>query len=109
MRFLRDLHIDRVKIDQKLLRGARRHPKRRLALTSLLEFATDFGLEVLAEGIETKADFEFAEALNCDGVQGFYLDHPTVFLPQNGALGQSSISAFPVTTGSLIENSNVSV
>lgn len=81
MQFLRDIHVDRVKIDRGLLHDAKVNLSKRLTLVSLLDFATEFGIEVIAEGVEIQSDYDFVCQLGCDGVQGFYIDSPQMLIP----------------------------
>jgi EAL domain-containing protein (putative c-di-GMP-specific phosphodiesterase class I) len=43
-------------------------------------------LRVIAEGVETAADWDALHALECDGVQGFYLGRPLPFAAIAGLL-----------------------
>lgn len=81
MQLLRDLHVDRVKIDRGLLHDAKVNLSKRLTLVSLLDFATEFGIEVIAEGVEIESDYDFVCQLGCDGIQGFYIDSPKMLIP----------------------------
>lgn len=81
MQFLRDMHVDRVKIDRGLLHDAKVNLSKRLTLVSLLDFATEFGIEVIAEGVEIESDYDFVRQLGCDGLQGFYVDSPKMLIP----------------------------
>ena len=84
MHFLKDLKVDRVKIDRTLLALAKNNHSERLTLLSLLDFATEFNVEVIAEGIETEADYQFACYLKCDGLQGYHIDLPKMLIPIDG-------------------------
>ncbi len=84
MHFLKDLKVDRVKIDRTLLRLAKNNHTERLTLLSLLDFATEFNVEVIAEGIETETDYQFACHLKCDGLQGYHIDLPKMLIPIDG-------------------------
>ena len=81
MQFLRDMYVDRVKIDRGLLHDAKVNLSKRLTLVSLLDFATEFGIEVIAEGVEIESDYDFVCQLGCDGLQGFYVDLPQMLIP----------------------------
>jgi EAL domain-containing protein (putative c-di-GMP-specific phosphodiesterase class I) len=83
MQFLRDMHVDRVKIDRGLLHDAKVNLSKRLTLVSLLDFANEFNIEVIAEGVEIESDYDFVCKLGCAGVQGFYIDSPTLLIPVN--------------------------
>jgi EAL domain-containing protein (putative c-di-GMP-specific phosphodiesterase class I) len=84
MSFLKNAHVDRVKIDQSLLQKAQNNKDIHFLLESLMSFAQDFNMDVIAEGVETQADFEYAQSLGCDGVQGFYLKRPELFMSPSG-------------------------
>ncbi|MDP3371395.1 MAG: EAL domain-containing protein [Candidatus Paracaedibacteraceae bacterium] len=81
MQFLRDVPVNRVKIDQDLLHVAKTNKSQRLTLDSLLDFANAFDIEVIAEGVETEDDYAFVRKLGCDGMQGFYIDSPAMLIP----------------------------
>lgn len=81
MQLLRDLHVDRVKIDRGLLHDAKINLSKRLTLVSLLDFATEFSIDVIAEGVEIESDYDFVCQLGCDGIQGFYIDSPQMLIP----------------------------
>ena len=90
MHFLRDLRVNRIKIDRGLLHDAKKNLSKRLILVSLLDFATEYNIQVIAEGVETEADHFFARQLNCDGVQGFYSGEPTMLVDVNNINSKSS-------------------
>ena len=80
MQFLRDMHVDRVKIDRGLLHDAKVNLSQRLTLVSLLDFAAEFNIQVIAEGVENESDYDFVRQLGCDGLQGFYVDSPQMLI-----------------------------
>ena len=43
---------------------------------SLVALAHELGLEVVAEGVESRVAWETAARLGCDRAQGFFLGHP---------------------------------
>jgi EAL domain-containing protein (putative c-di-GMP-specific phosphodiesterase class I) len=43
---------------------------------SLVALAHELGLEVVAEGVETRLAWDTAARLGCDRGQGFFLGHP---------------------------------
>jgi len=81
MQFLRDVRVDRVKIDRELLCDAKDNLSKQLTLVSLLEFASEFDIEVIAEGVEIQSEYDFVRQLGCDGLQGFYIDSPKMLIP----------------------------
>ncbi len=77
IRLLFDGGIDYVKIDHFLIDGIAKDPRKRLFVGRIADFAHTLGLMVIAEGVETEADFLVARELGCDLIQGYYVAHPT--------------------------------
>lgn len=75
---IRDLPVHGIKIDKSFVADARANEKSRELLKSVVDLASNLQLEVVAEGIETGAQFQFLEKLGCDYGQGFYIGKPTV-------------------------------
>jgi EAL domain-containing protein (putative c-di-GMP-specific phosphodiesterase class I) len=42
----------------------------------MIQMAADLGMELIAEGVETKAQAEFLHSKGCDDMQGFYFYKP---------------------------------
>ncbi|WP_309072250.1 EAL domain-containing protein [Arthrobacter sp.] len=53
---------DLIKIDMKLVRGIDSSPARQAVVTGVVGIADKLGITVLAEGIETEAEFLFLQA-----------------------------------------------
>ena len=73
--YLRQLPVDQLKVDQTLVQEVARHGDTRI-MQSVVRLAHDLGLEVVAEGVETKVELEVAQRLGCDVVQGYLLGRP---------------------------------
>ena len=73
---IRTLPLDQAKIDAMFLHNLGRDERSRAIVRSLVEMAHELGLEVVAEGIETRLAWDTAARLGCDRGQGFYLGHP---------------------------------
>ena len=65
-----------VKLDREVAQGIDGDRGRHALASALVSFATDIGAQVVAEGIETKAECEALRALGVSYGQGFYLAHP---------------------------------
>jgi EAL domain-containing protein (putative c-di-GMP-specific phosphodiesterase class I) len=70
------LDPDFIKLDIALTRGIDDAPVRRALATALISFASEIGASIIAEGIETKGEFDTLRALGVPFGQGFYLAHP---------------------------------
>jgi diguanylate cyclase (GGDEF)-like protein len=73
---IRTLPLDQAKIDAMFLHGVGRDERSQAIVRSLVELAHELGLEVVAEGVETRLAWDMAARLGCDRGQGFYLGHP---------------------------------
>ncbi|TDQ84463.1 EAL domain-containing protein (putative c-di-GMP-specific phosphodiesterase class I) [Dongia mobilis] len=65
-----------AKIDQSLVTGVSDQPQYVGVLAQTLRQARDLGLKTVAEGVESKADWELLNELGCDEMQGFYVARP---------------------------------
>jgi diguanylate cyclase (GGDEF)-like protein/PAS domain S-box-containing protein len=73
---LRDLPIDRVKIDRSFVSRCLDDPSAAAILVAVTHLAHELGKKVVAEGAETRAQLDFVRAAGCDSVQGYYLARP---------------------------------
>lgn len=76
IRLLFDGGVDYVKIDHFLVENLSKDPRKRLFVGRIAGFAHTLGLMVIAEGVETEADFLVARELGCDLIQGYYVAWP---------------------------------
>lgn len=76
MGLLKSLPIDRLKIDRSFLREVPREKNNVAICKAVIALAHNLGVEVLAEGIETGAQLDFARDSGCDHAQGFFLGKP---------------------------------
>lgn len=67
---------DLIKIDMKLIRGVDHSPARQAVVTGVVGIARDLDITVLAEGIETEAEFLFLEAAGVRLFQGYWFAKP---------------------------------
>jgi len=70
------LSPDFIKLDITLTRGVDKDPVRRALATALISFAWEIGAAIIAEGIETEAEFNTLRGLGVPYGQGFYLGEP---------------------------------
>lgn len=76
LNMLKDVHADYVKFDKKFVAESDENPRSALILESSMKLAKDLGFKTVAEGIETKEQFERVKALGCDFFQGYYFSRP---------------------------------
>jgi EAL domain-containing protein (putative c-di-GMP-specific phosphodiesterase class I) len=73
---LRQLAVDRVKVDAVFVGGLLSNRADRVIVESVVELAHRLGLDVVAEGIETHDTWNALANLGCDFAQGFGIAHP---------------------------------
>jgi len=74
--YLKKLPIHRIKIDQSFVRELSVNNDDAQIVSSMLAMAHNLGLEVVAEGVETKEQLEFLSARDCEEIQGYYFSKP---------------------------------
>ena len=67
---------DFIKLDITLTRGIDADPVRRALATALITFASEIDATIIAEGIETKEEFDTLRGLGVSCGQGYYLAVP---------------------------------
>ncbi|MBX3594406.1 EAL domain-containing protein [Sphingomonas sp.] len=73
---LRDLPLDRVKLDRSLVEHVATSAEARTIVQAVIGLIHGLGCEVVAEGIETAAQLEVLRVIGCDILQGFYIAEP---------------------------------
>ncbi|QCP59746.1 cyclic di-GMP phosphodiesterase [Pantoea sp. SO10] len=68
--------IDAIKLDQSFVRNINRQPVAQSLVRAIVAVAKALKLQVIAEGIETKAEEKFVMANGVDGRQGYYYAKP---------------------------------
>ena len=73
---LRQLPVDRLKVDAVFVGGLLTNPADRVIVESVVDLAHRLGFDVVAEGLETSDTWNALAALGCDFAQGFGIAHP---------------------------------
>ncbi|WP_244491188.1 putative bifunctional diguanylate cyclase/phosphodiesterase [Paramesorhizobium deserti] len=76
MSSLRQLHVDRIKIDGSFVRGIAGSADDRNVVQSIITLGKSLGIEVVAEGVETEASRNILRQLGCLIMQGHYFAKP---------------------------------
>jgi EAL domain-containing protein (putative c-di-GMP-specific phosphodiesterase class I) len=76
MEQLQRIPFSELKIDQAFVHGAWRDETRRSILESSVSLAQKLGLSTGAEGVEDQKDWDFAESLGVDLIQGYFIARP---------------------------------
>lgn len=92
LKLLHELQPNFVKVDRYFVHGVATDPKRRLFLSRLVDIMHVIGIAMVAEGVETEADFRTCKDLGFDYVQGYLVQKPTTDLDH-------ILSHYPVVAG----------
>ena len=74
--YLRAFPVDDLKIDKSFIAGIPQDEDALAVVQTILQLARSLGLRVVAEGVETAAQYLALRALGADLVQGFYMARP---------------------------------
>lgn len=74
--YLRRFPIDTIKIDQAFVRDLTVDDSAAAIVSYIIKLAHTLRLEVVAEGVETEAQYAFLNDHECDRIQGFLLSPP---------------------------------
>lgn len=76
MEQLKRIPFSELKIDRTFVTGAVRNTTARAILESSINLGKKMNMTTVAEGVETREDWDLVEQLGCDLVQGFYVAKP---------------------------------
>jgi len=71
-----NLPIDRIKIDRSFINDIGKGGRGEVILRSMIGLARSLDMEAIAEGVETREQFDFLAAEGCDVVQGYLFSKP---------------------------------
>jgi len=74
--YLAELPLDILKVDMEFVQSIPGDPKKEAIADHIMTLAHSLGLKVVAEGFETKEQFDFFKKLGCDNFQGYYFSPP---------------------------------
>jgi len=74
--YLKRLPLDRIKIDKSFVNDITTDVNDAVIVETIIEMAKHLGLEIIAEGVETLAQFQFLENKACLHYQGYFFSPP---------------------------------
>ncbi len=86
--YLRDLPIDNLKIDRSFINGINSETQSFEIVKTIVSLAHNLGMDAIAEGVETAAQVQQLQALDCQYAQGYLFAKPLTveaikdYLPQ---------------------------
>ena len=74
--YLRHLPVDSLKIDRSFIVDMVENAHSQAIVTAIIGLAHGLNLHVVAEGVETGAQYQLLQQLGCDTIQGYYISRP---------------------------------
>ena len=71
--YLKSFKIDIIKIDQSFIKDLPSDPNSVAIVKAILAMAEAMNIRVIAEGVESEAQYRFLEEYGCHLLQGFYI------------------------------------
>ncbi|MFV8834868.1 EAL domain-containing protein [Aquisalimonas sp.] len=79
---MQSIRPDFVKLDRGMIDGVSQDDYRASITSRLIDMARDLDVQIIAEGIETVADWEWLKSQKVDFVQGFHFARPAAIPPR---------------------------
>lgn len=76
LKYLQELPIDIIKIDRSFISDLLHKPHNQSIVKAIISLGHNLNLQIVAEGVENSAEFEFLLHKNCEYIQGFYFHRP---------------------------------
>ena len=74
--YLHRFQIDTLKIDHSFIRHLRSSGENWKTVRAIVSLADNLGMDVIAEGVENKEQFEHLKKLRCKSAQGSFFEKP---------------------------------
>jgi diguanylate cyclase (GGDEF)-like protein len=68
--------VDQIKIDKSFVKDVLHCQRTAAIVQAIISIAHSLNMKVIAEGVETIAQLQFLDSLNCDFAQGYYFCRP---------------------------------
>ncbi|MEM6987274.1 MAG: EAL domain-containing protein, partial [Pseudomonadota bacterium] len=74
--YLRDLMIDRIKIDRTFVTNLHLNPSNATITETVIRLGEALGINVVAEGVESQRELDFVATLGSPDIQGYLFHKP---------------------------------
>ena len=91
--YLRRFPFDTIKIDRSFVQEIAENPTTHAIVGSLLALGHSLGIQVVAEGVETRTQLDVLQLLRCRYIQGFLLGYPVAATELPRLIAANSLDA----------------
>ena len=96
--YLKRFPVDTLKIDRSFVTGLPDDTGDASLVTAIAAMADSLGIDIVAEGVETEAQWLYLKDIGCDHMQGYYFSKPVSPEQIEEKYGRSGQVAEPVST-----------
>lgn len=76
--YLTSFHVDSIKVDKSFVINSLEHEKSRVIIRAIVAMGRTLGIRIIAEGVESREQFELVKGYQVDQAQGYYFSQPLV-------------------------------
>ncbi len=96
--YLKRFAVDRLKIDRSFISDVNTDPDSAAIVRAIIQLAASLRLGIVAEGVETRAQFDFLRGSGCQDIQGFLFSRPLALAQLKDFLQQHSAASTPTAS-----------
>jgi diguanylate cyclase (GGDEF)-like protein/PAS domain S-box-containing protein len=74
--YLKSFNVDKIKIDKTFIQRIELDETSRAIISAIIVMANKLGIKSIAEGVETRKQFEFLSNEKCSEIQGYFISQP---------------------------------
>ena len=91
--YITRFRVDRIKIDRLFVQNSVTDNNSATVTRVIIAMAHGLNIPVVAQGVETEAQYDFAKTAECDTVQGYYFSRPIAAVQLEDALSSMKMHA----------------
>ena len=74
--YIKDLPVNEIKIDKSFIMQLNVHQSDRRIVQTIIKLSQDFGIPIVAEGVENQESLELLKSWGCNFIQGYHIAKP---------------------------------
>lgn len=91
MSYLKQLCVDKIKVDRAFVNGLPRDTDDIAIVRSIIDLSHNLGLTVIAEGVETEEQHQLLSSFGCEELQGYLISRPQPAHSLSAFFNQTSV------------------